>query len=196
MQQHEDQLPLAGDRRKAVLELHARDKGLCWLCGDAVDIGIVLRMVHPGSPVADHVDPKSAGGLLVWGNVRLAHRQCNALRSNYPPETFSREEYRESLRDKTFIYEHPHAYWSGRWAEAQVEIGRLRAAKRGLHRELADLEHTNCRVDWPRMLSIAAELDAVGSDLRVELSWRSHVKATLTVLEQAAGPTGLDQENR
>ena len=65
--------------RVCILELYARDRGTCWLCGEPVPA--------PGSdcePAAsatiDHVIPASLGGAHAYGNARLAHLGCNARR--------------------------------------------------------------------------------------------------------------------
>lgn len=41
------------DARKAHLVLHARDQGVCGICGAPVDIS--LRHPHPGSATMDHI---------------------------------------------------------------------------------------------------------------------------------------------
>jgi 5-methylcytosine-specific restriction endonuclease McrA len=44
----------------------------CWLCG------------HPGATTADHVQPRSRGGLDALDNLRPAHRFCNTGRGAGP----------------------------------------------------------------------------------------------------------------
>lgn len=56
----------------------------CWLCGDAVDVG--LGAGTPESPEVDEILPVSLGGNPYdRANVRLAHRLCNQKRGNKLP---------------------------------------------------------------------------------------------------------------
>lgn len=52
-----------------------RDKGRCWICGNAVRQTDASR---------DHVKPKSRGGYNKAKNYRLAHRGCNSARGVLP----------------------------------------------------------------------------------------------------------------
>lgn len=60
-----------------------RDGGICYLCGEAVDINDFTidekgcRRVHKNYPSIDHVIPCILGGQHSWDNVRLAHLGCN-----------------------------------------------------------------------------------------------------------------------
>lgn len=57
----------------------------CALCGKPVDKS--LPYLHPMSAVVDEIIPVSRGGdPLAWGNVQLAHRSCNRLKSNHSNE--------------------------------------------------------------------------------------------------------------
>lgn len=66
--------------------LYKRDRGICWLCGEATDWrdkvtrkdGTVI--VHGNYPSIDHVTPLAKGGTHTWDNVRLAHHKCNSLK--------------------------------------------------------------------------------------------------------------------
>jgi predicted nucleic acid-binding Zn ribbon protein len=63
--------------------LYIRDSGVCYLCGGLCDWsdtrdGIVGSLY----PSIDHVTPISRGGLHSWGNVRLAHFECNWKKSD------------------------------------------------------------------------------------------------------------------
>jgi 5-methylcytosine-specific restriction endonuclease McrA len=49
-----------------------RDGDVCWLCG------------KPGANSVDHLLPQSLGGGHDPGNLRAAHRWCNAARKNTP----------------------------------------------------------------------------------------------------------------
>lgn len=73
----------------SVLSLYKRDDGICWLCGEACDINADTNSNM--YPSVDHVKPISLGGKDEWGNVRLAHRLCNSLRSNNEKVTFIAE---------------------------------------------------------------------------------------------------------
>ena len=62
-----------------------RDRGVCQLCGQAVDesdyiyIGDTF-MAGNSYPSIDHIIPLSKGGLHQWDNVQLAHRLCNSIK--------------------------------------------------------------------------------------------------------------------
>lgn len=67
--------------------LFNRDNGVCHICGGVCDWGdkeerngtIICGNNYPS---IDHVKPLSLGGLHEWGNVRLAHRLCNSIKSD------------------------------------------------------------------------------------------------------------------
>lgn len=65
-------------------EVAARDGWTCWLCGGAVDPDAPAGSRH--APTVDHVVPRSRGGRTEPGNLRLAHRTCNARRADDLPE--------------------------------------------------------------------------------------------------------------
>ena len=67
--------------------LFRRDKGVCSICGKRCDLedytvrdGIFIA--GDWYPSVDHIKPISKGGLHSWGNVQLAHRKCNTLKSD------------------------------------------------------------------------------------------------------------------
>lgn len=68
-------------------DLSIRDNDICWLCGKPVDWTdytmdgdtFIAGNMYPS---IDHVRPLSRGGLHEWGNVKLAHRICNSIKSN------------------------------------------------------------------------------------------------------------------
>lgn len=66
------------ERRKIMRRVIERDKGICWLCGEPVDL--TLTFPHPLSKSMDHVVPHSKGGKFTFANLRLAHRICNDAR--------------------------------------------------------------------------------------------------------------------
>ena len=68
------------DWKISIERLMKRDKNICYLCGDCVDIN--LDPNHNYYPSIEHVIPVSKGGTHTWDNVKLAHRKCNYLKSN------------------------------------------------------------------------------------------------------------------
>lgn len=52
-----------------------RDKGICWLCGESVDLQ--LKWPDRGFATLDHVVPLVRGGMHSYSNIRLAHLRCN-----------------------------------------------------------------------------------------------------------------------
>lgn len=79
------------DRDITVEGLFRRDKGICSICGgrcDLEDYTVREGVFIAGDwyPSADHIKPISKGGLHSWGNVQLAHRRCNTLKSDKEPE--------------------------------------------------------------------------------------------------------------
>lgn len=66
-----------------VTQLMARDGSDCQICREPLD----RHLQDPTDPrfvTFDHVVPRSAGGLDVLSNLRLAHRSCNAQRGTDP----------------------------------------------------------------------------------------------------------------
>lgn len=60
--------------------IYQRDDWTCQLCFEPVD-----RTADPLSdwyPSLDHIVPQSQGGSDEWGNLRLTHRWCNAIRGD------------------------------------------------------------------------------------------------------------------
>lgn len=56
-------------------DIYTRDKGLCGLCGERVDLEHVYP--HPMSASIDHILPLSKGGTHEPRNVQLTHLRCN-----------------------------------------------------------------------------------------------------------------------
>lgn len=95
-----------------LLRLFKRDHGVCWICGvlcNWEDKGTTDRGgIRYGKtyPSQDHVVPVSRGGLHSWDNVRLAHWQCNADKSDslfpYVPldKAFAYSEKRYGIQPK------------------------------------------------------------------------------------------------
>lgn len=61
-------------------KLIKRDKGMCHICGQRVDMKADGNSSWYGS--IDHVKPISKGGDHTWDNVKLAHRHCNTAKSD------------------------------------------------------------------------------------------------------------------
>ena len=57
-----------------------RDKGICGLCGEAVDLTAEPRSRR--SPSIDHIVPLSLGGEHSYENCQLAHHSCNSKKGN------------------------------------------------------------------------------------------------------------------
>ena len=75
------------DKDITIEGLFRRDKGICSLCGgrcDLEDYTVREGVFIAGDwyPSVDHIKPISKGGLHSWGNVQLAHRRCNTLKSD------------------------------------------------------------------------------------------------------------------
>lgn len=75
------------DKDITIEGLFRRDKGVCSLCGgrcDLEDYTVREGVFIAGDwyPSVDHIKPISKGGLHSWGNVQLAHRRCNTLKSD------------------------------------------------------------------------------------------------------------------
>ena len=64
-------------RRKA--QRLRRSEDLCWICGEWIDRD--LPPTHAQSWTADHMHPLAAGGHIM-GELRAAHRDCNARRGS------------------------------------------------------------------------------------------------------------------
>ncbi|WP_416382337.1 HNH endonuclease [Nocardia transvalensis] len=56
-----------------------KESQVCWICGQPIDV--TLPHTDRMSWTADHVTPRSLGGHLL-GELRAAHRACNASRGN------------------------------------------------------------------------------------------------------------------
>lgn len=64
----------------SIERLMKRDKGVCHLCGNKVNLNLDTNDDYYGS--VDHVRPISKGGTHTWENVKLAHRICNSYKSD------------------------------------------------------------------------------------------------------------------
>lgn len=64
------------------LRVYARDKGVCRLCGQPVDLSLPYR--HPLAATVDHIECQSWALIPDHSadNLRLAHRSCNSRRGN------------------------------------------------------------------------------------------------------------------
>lgn len=73
----------------SVDKLIKRDKGVCHICGKRIDkddykkVGDVF-IAGPMYPSIDHVKPLALGGTHTWENVKLAHKNCNEIKSASP----------------------------------------------------------------------------------------------------------------
>lgn len=65
---------------KVRLSIYDRDEWTCQICSEPVEPG--LPSSSPWQATLDHIVPRSKGGSDEVGNLRLAHRYCNAVRSN------------------------------------------------------------------------------------------------------------------
>ena len=68
-------------------EVYRKDKGICYLCGEQCDWSDYtdqngVFIAGNKYPSIDHVVALASGGTHEWGNVRLAHRWCNTIKSN------------------------------------------------------------------------------------------------------------------
>lgn len=65
-------------------DVYERDGWRCHVCGRLVPQRLRIRSrdlcAHPLYPTLDHLVPLSGGGSHTWGNVALAHNECNSLR--------------------------------------------------------------------------------------------------------------------
>jgi 5-methylcytosine-specific restriction endonuclease McrA len=61
-----------------LLQIAARDRGRCGLCGDLVLMA--AKVPHPKAPTIDHIVPVSDGGDDTRANVQLAHFRCNSVK--------------------------------------------------------------------------------------------------------------------
>lgn len=70
-------------------KVYQRDKGICYLCGcktskaDSWYTEDGYHVCGDTYPTIDHVIPMAKGGGHTWGNVRLACRQCNSIKSDH-----------------------------------------------------------------------------------------------------------------
>jgi 5-methylcytosine-specific restriction endonuclease McrA len=67
--------------KQARMYVRARDGDMCWICGEHVDEGRMQG--DPLQATVDHVVERCRGGEDHLGNLRLAHWDCNMMRTNY-----------------------------------------------------------------------------------------------------------------
>lgn len=71
-----------------LIDLAKRDNNICYLCGEKVtfdDYKITEEgyfIANGTYPSIDHIKPISKGGTHTWDNVKLAHMECNCLKSD------------------------------------------------------------------------------------------------------------------
>jgi 5-methylcytosine-specific restriction endonuclease McrA len=68
------QFTASGPGKRMTLRLWERDRGICHLCGKAVNTLTEASR--------DHLVPLSQGGCTCSGNIALAHRGCNSRRGS------------------------------------------------------------------------------------------------------------------
>lgn len=77
------------DRRELFRSLlYQRDRGICQICGQPVS----LQNMH-----ADHIIPKSRGGLFRWTNLQLTHQNCNMSKSDFGLRFHKRDDEEDRL---------------------------------------------------------------------------------------------------
>ena len=69
-------------------KLIQRDEGICKICGRQVDTEDYYYtdegyfIAGDNYPSIDHIIPLAKGGTHTWNNIQLAHRHCNAIKSD------------------------------------------------------------------------------------------------------------------
>lgn len=69
-------------------KLMVRDKNVCALCGEPVDVNDYhvtddgAFVAHMKYPSVDHILPLNRGGTHTWDNVQLAHFMCNSIKGD------------------------------------------------------------------------------------------------------------------
>ena len=71
------------DKSITLAKLLKRDNGICYLCGEKVDVDDYIirddiKIVGDNYPSIDHIVPVAKGGTHTWDNVKLAHKICNS----------------------------------------------------------------------------------------------------------------------
>lgn len=80
-----------------------RDKSICYLCGDKVDVSKDTNDNY--YPCIEHLTPIIKGGTHTWDNVKLAHRICNNHKGIMTAEEFLEDNEAPSLiRRRAFIF--------------------------------------------------------------------------------------------
>lgn len=64
----------------SIERLMKRDRGICYLCDESVNINLDSNRDY--YPSIEHVKPIAKGGTHTWDNVKLAHRKCNYEKSD------------------------------------------------------------------------------------------------------------------
>lgn len=65
-------------KRKLRIQRFDHQRGKCCYCG----MPMTLKQGQPDSATLEHIIPKSLGGELERGNVKVAHFKCNVERGN------------------------------------------------------------------------------------------------------------------
>lgn len=66
--------------RRALPALIERDKSVCQLCKEPVDVS--LKWPHKESASVDHITPRALGGSDDLDNLQLAHLSCNCIKQD------------------------------------------------------------------------------------------------------------------
>ena len=64
----------------SIERLLKRDGHTCYLCGEVVNTTVDTN--DDCYPSIEHIIPISKGGTHTWGNVKIAHRYCNSIKSD------------------------------------------------------------------------------------------------------------------
>jgi len=76
------------DYNISLAKIIEKDHGICQLCGEPVDAEDYHQEADGNFiagnkyPSIDHIIPVSKGGTHTWGNVQLAHKDCNSIKHN------------------------------------------------------------------------------------------------------------------
>lgn len=81
------------NRQRIIKYLHAKQKGLCYLCKE--EISLEKQLNTPDTKSIDHYIPTSKGGSNHLYNLRLTHRRCNSFKSDNP--VLDKSNYSESF---------------------------------------------------------------------------------------------------
>ncbi len=82
---------LVGAELIYMVDLIARDKNVCQICGLPIN-----NSIPEFKATLDHITPLSKGGSNVWNNVQLAHLRCNLKKYNIEDYHVSWDLYTEN----------------------------------------------------------------------------------------------------